>query len=229
MAVQDDNSTSENRLNVTPRRAGWLAIGALVAAAAPHFFLNTPLGFHGEANFNGWLGLTIWAPTFLAAIALFVGADANAAVKEPLIGNLDARMAAGLTIPIAAVIALAYINFDGYQHIGDWADLGLAMLVYAGIFSVGTFFWQGMLQDVVIDGVPRLVRPVMAAAAGAALWLPFLAGHPWASVGEPMLEHAIIYAGLALLFELGLSVLSCAGVGLLLGVGYAWAHQMVFF
>jgi hypothetical protein len=234
MAQPKDTSTPKTDaqqapLSITPQRAKWLAIAALVAASVPHFFLETPLGFYFNANVSGWLGLTIWAPTFLAAIALFVGADATAAAKEPVIANIDARMAAGLSIPIAAVGALAYINFEGYQHVGDWADLGLAMLVYAGIFSVGTFFWQALLQNVVLGNAPRLVRPFVVAAAGAALWLPFLAGHPWSKVGEPFWEHAIVYLGLALLFELGLSVFAVAGVGLLLGVGYAWVHQLVFF
>jgi hypothetical protein len=215
-------------MSVSPERAHWLVLGALVVAALPHLFLQTPLGFYLEANVNGWLGLTIWAPTFLAAIALFVGAEANAGT-QPLIANIDMRAAAAVAIPIAAIAVLAWLNFEGYQHVGDWSDLGLAMLVYAGIFSVGTFFWQGLLQHVVLRNSPQLVRAFVVAAAGAALWLPFLANHPFSKVGEPMLEYAVVYLGLALLFELGLTVMACAGVGLLLGVGYAWAHQMVFF
>ena len=229
MASRNDPPSESTGLTVTDKTAALLALGAIVAAALPHFFLQMPLGFYVEGNLNGWLGLSIWGPAFLSSVALFVGVDAAARREQPWIDSIDMRMAAAVTIPIAVVAALAVINFDGYQHIGDWGILGLAMLVYAGIFGIGTFFWQGLLQHVVLRDWPALLRPFVAAALGAAIWLPFLAGHPWSEVGEPLAEYGIVYLGLAVLFELGWSVFACAGVGALIGVGYAWAHQMTFF
>jgi drug/metabolite transporter superfamily protein YnfA len=229
MAVETKTSADKPTLGSSRTTAVWVALGAIAAAAAPHFFLQTPLGFYGESNVNGWLGLTIWGPTFLAAVALFVGADAGTDTNKPLVDNVDVRMAAAASVPIVVVVALCAINFDGYQHIGDWSKLGLAMAVYGGIFAVGTFFWQAFVQRVVLRGWSSFVRPLVVTALGAALWLPFLVGHPWSKVGEPLAEYAIVYFGLALLYELGLSVWVCMGAGLLMGMGYAFAHQMTFF
>lgn len=229
MAVETNADADNSEMIVSRSTAIGIALGAMIAAALPHFFLQTPLGFYGEGNVNGWLGLTVWGPTFLAAVALFIGADATARVEAPLVDNADLRMAAATSVPVLVLAALCVLNFDGYQHIGDWSVLGLAMLVYGGIFAVSTFFWQALVQRVVLDGWPSLVRPVIMTAFGAALWLPFLAGHPWADVSESLLEYAIIYFGVALLYEMGLSVFACAGAALVMGVGYAFAHQMTFF
>lgn len=229
MASQTDPSSESTELSVSGKTAVFLAVGAIIAAALPHFFLETPLGFYTAGNLNGWLGLTVWGPAFLAAIALFIGVDANWRQEPALVESVDARLAALVSAPIAVVAALAAINFDGYQHIGDWGTLGLAMIVYAAIFGIGTFFWQGLVQHKVLGEWPAVVRPLVVAALGAAIWLPFLAGHGWSEVGEPFWEYAIVYLGVALVFEFGWSVFVCAGVGALMGVAYGWAHQMTFF
>lgn len=223
------DSTDSTASPPSTRMATWLALGALCAAAAPHFFLDPPLAFYDAGNTNAWLGLTVWSPTFLSAIALFAGVDAGATVERPLVAQADVRLAAAVATPIAVLAALAALRFDGYQHVGSWSTLGLAMIVYGGVFAVGCFFWQGLLQRRVLAGLPGALRPLVVAALGAALWLPFLAGHPWAEISSTLVEYTIVYVAVAILFELGLSVFGCMAVALLMGVAWAWAHQMTFF
>lgn len=206
----------------------WLAIGALVAAAAPHFFLDPPLTFFAHENTSGWLGLSIWAPAFLAAVALFVGADAAGRSERPLTQSVDVRMAAALSLPIIVAVALGQINFEGYQNI-SWDTLSWVAVVYAGIFAVGALYWQAMVQREILAGWSPLVRPIVIAAAAALLWLPLWTNHPFEQVGELMAEHAIAHLAVAVLFELGLPVYACMASAAAIGVGFAWAHQMTFF
>ncbi|MFP4597049.1 MAG: hypothetical protein ACLFVJ_02280 [Persicimonas sp.] len=223
-----DNSDETSTLVLSRSKAIGVAIAALVAAGAPHFFLDTPLAFFAQDNVSGWFGLSIWAPTFLAAVALFAGADLTARSDQPLTHSVDLRMAAGLSLPIVVAVALGAINFDGYQRI-SWGTLSIAAAVYAGVFAVGTSYWQAVVQRELLAGWPPLSRPLVVAAGAALLWLPFAANHPLEEVGELMAEHAIAYLAVGLLFELGLPVYACMASAAVMGVGFAWAHQMTFF
>lgn len=202
---------------------------AWVVAAAPHFFLETPPGFYGQQNTNAWLGLTVWAPTFLAAMALFMGADATARSPHPLVANVDLRLGAAVVAPIVGGVALCALEFDGFQHVGDWSKLGLAMAVYAGVFAVGCFYWQGLVQRRVLAGWPWVARVALVGAAGVALWLPFLISHTWSSLSTTLAEYAVVFGLLAVVFEVGVSVFGCMAIAIVLGVAWGWAHQMVFF
>ncbi len=229
MSVETHSEDAPSQPPVARGRAAVVAVLAWLVAAAPHFFLDTPLGFYAQQNLDAWLGLTVWAPTFLGAIALFMGADAGARTPRPLVHSLDVRLAAAVAAPVVGAAALAAVEFDGYQHVGPWSKIGLAMAVYAGVFAVGCLYWQGIVQRRVLAGVPAVVRAVVVAAAGAALWLPFVIGHSWSSIAPTLAEYAIVYGLVAVLFEFGLSVLACMAVALVLGIGWAWAHQMVFY
>lgn len=229
MAATKDKSSNDSASVASRRTATWLALGALAVAAAPHFFLETPLAFYEQPNLSAWLGLTIWSPALLAAAAIFAGVVPNAGVERPVFDSVDARMAAAVAAPIAVLIALGLANFDGYQHVISWSRLSAAMAVYAGVFAVGTFFWQGLLQHRVLQQWPRPARLVAVAAAGAAVWLPFLTHQPWENVGGLLFEHALIYLTLALIFEFGLPVYALMGSAALMGVAFAFAHQMTFF
>ncbi len=225
---ETDLSDDTSPLVLSRSKATWLAIAAFVAAGAPHFFLDTPFAFFAEENVSGWFGLSIWAPTFLAAVALFAGADLTARSDRPLIQSVDLRMAAGLSLPIVVAVTLGAINFEGYQRI-SWGNLSMAAAVYAGVFAVGTFYWQAVVQRELLAGWPPLVRPLVVAAGAALLWLPFAANHPFEQIGELMAEHAVAYLAVGLLFEFGLPVYACMASAAVIGVGFAWAHQMTFF
>jgi hypothetical protein len=229
MASKQDTSSKNSSAALSRSTAIWLVLGALAVAAAPHFFLETPLALYEQQNASAWVGLTIWSPALLAAAALFAGVAPGARVDRPLLASVDLRMAAALSVPIAVLVVLGFANFDGYQHVISWSRLASAMAVYAGVFAVGTFFWQGLLQHRVLGACPRAGRITGVVIAGAAVWLPFLVHQPWEDVGGLLLEHALVYLALGVLFEVGLPVYALTGSAALIGVAYAWVHQMTFF
>lgn len=216
-------------LTVEESSARRLAWAAIAAAAIPHFFLQLPVEFYEQGNTSAWLGLTVWAPAFLGAIAIFVGAAPNARTDSPVLDSADTRIAAGLCVPIAVVVGLAAINFDGYQRIGEVGALARAMATYAGVFAVGVLFWQSLFQKIALASLPALLRPLVVTAAATALWLPFLHEYDIARLGETLGEYALVHAALAILFELGLPAIGCVGAAVLIGIGWGWAHQMTFF
>lgn len=224
----------KNSLGLTQQATLWICVGAVFIAALPHFFLDMPISFYQENNLRGWLGLSIWSPAFLASAGLFFGADGSIASKSPLIRQADARLVLSLSAPILVAIYLGAVYFDGYQRVGAWSELGLAMLLYAGIFAIGTLFWQGIFQAHLLGGVKpggwqRVLVALFVALVGCSLWLPFLVNYEWADVASTLSGLIGVYLGLALVFEFGLSVFGCAALGGLMGVAWAWAHQATFY
>lgn len=231
---QSDSISAEG--SAKPNRSQILAIAlvALVVAAAPHFFLDMPLEFYGVGNMRGWLGLSIWSPAFLGAVALFFGVDMNARVAQPWVSSFDLRAAAGIAVPVIVLVMLSYRYLSGFHIVGDWEELGLAMLLYAGTFAIGALFWQGLVQHEILaplgrNFLGRVLRIGVLGLVACALWLPFLSNHSFGTLRDTLDGFLIIYLALALLFEVGLSVFACVGVAALMGVAWAWVHQMTFF
>lgn len=231
---QSAPKTNEGSVGLNRSHLLAIMLVALGVAAAPHFFLDMPLEFYGAGNMRGWLGLSIWSPAFLGAVALFFGVDMGARVPQPWIANFDLRAAAGIAVPVLVLVMLSYRYLGGFHIVGDWEELGLAMLLYAGTFAIGALFWQGMLQHETLAPLGRylagrLLRIAVIGLVACALWLPFLSKHSFGTVRDTLDGFLIIYLALALLFEVGLSVFACVGVAALMGVAWAWVHQMTFF
>jgi hypothetical protein len=234
MSSKNASEPSKSPAELSPRMVLWISLGAMLVAAAPHFFLATPLEFYGEGNLRGWLGLSIWSPTFLGAVALFCGVDVSARSATPLLKSSNWRSVAGICAPIIVLVIQCYLYFDGYQRVGDWSELGRAMAIYAGIFAVGGLFWQGFVQDRLLADLragswTQILLAVALALVGCALWLPFLANHPFSAISATLSGFLVIYLAVALLFEFGLSLFACMAAAALMGAAWAWAHQMTFF
>lgn len=229
-----NQASSVNPAGLQRQKLRWVVLGAMLAAAAPHFFLNMPVEFYKQGVMRGWLGLSIWGPSFLAAVALFLGVDPGAARANPLLRSHQLRSAALSVAPILVTLLLCLRYFDGYQRVGDWGELGLAMALYAATFAVGSLFWQGLVQHGAweMDGrgaAARLGVALLVAAAAGALWLPFLTQYSFTQVRETLDGLLIVYLGLSLLFEAGVSVYGCMFAAALMGAGWAWAHQIIFY
>lgn len=233
MSKTTKTSRSESA-GLSPQKLRWVIVGAMLAAALPHFFLNMPVEFYKQGVMRGWLGLSIWGPSFLAAVALFLGVDTSAQRTNPLLRAPQWRAAAQAVTPILVTLLLCVRYFDGYQRVGRWSELGLAMVLYAGTFALGSLFWQGLVQKGAWQmgqrGVAaRLGVALLVAAAAGALWLPFLTQYSFTQVRESLDGLLIVYLGLSLLFEAGVSVYGCMLAAALMGAGWAWAHQMIFY
>ena len=225
----EDASRNDSAEPIAPAKARWTAAIALGVAALPHFFLKRPVALYLDGDTTAWLGLAIWVPTFLAAVAIFAGVTLGERAVEAATDSMDVRAAAGSSVPIVVLVALAYLNFDGYQHVGSWSEVALAGGVYAAVFGLGAIFWQGLLQDRALSPLGRPVRLGLVVAAGVAVFAPFALSHDWSTVAHLLVQYAVVYGALAALFEIGLSTLACMGVGALMGLVWAWTHQMTFF
>jgi|GEM_PF-3989699 len=231
---KSDPIAAENAPRTGSNQLLTVALLALVAAAAPHFFLDMPLVAYEAGNLRGWLGLSIWSPAFLGAVALFFGVDLEARVAQPWLPSVDLRAGAAIALSLLVLVLLTIRYLPGFHVVGDWRELGLAMLLYAGTFAIGVLFWQGLVQQELLGGLrrniaARLLRIALIAAVACALWLPFLSNHPLDMLRQTLDGYLIIYLALALLFELGISVFGCIGIAVLMGVAWAWVHQMTFF
>lgn len=226
--------TPENAPSSASKHLRTAALLALVAAAAPHFFLDMPLVAYEAGNLRGWLGLSIWSPAFLGAVALFFGVDWEARVPRPWLPNVEVRAGAAIAMSVLVLVLLTIRYLPGFHTVGDWRELGLAMLLYAGTFAVGVLFWQGLVQQELLarmgrSAAGRLLRVALIAAVACALWVPFLSNHSLDMLRQTLDGYLVIYLALALLFELGVSVFGCLGIAVLMGVSWAWVHQMTFF
>jgi hypothetical protein len=206
-----------------------ICIGAIAAAASPHFFLERPVEMYLNGQTGPWIGLVTWMPTFLAAVAIFCGVEFSNRAEAPLVDNQDYGLAAAVLLPVLASVGFAWLNFDGYEHIGSWAELGKAMAVYGVAYGVAPLFWQGFFQAYALKSVPAAARILVVVAAGVAVWLPFGLIEGWGAVSGLLWEHVLIFAALAIIFEFGVPVSVAMVSGLLIGVGWAFAHQMTFF
>ena len=226
-SAREDDETDQSPVT------GWAAIavtlGGVVAAALPHFFLEQPIALYKDGQTGPWVGLTTWVPTFLAAVGIFCGADFKSRLDEPLVDSDDGSAAAVVLAPVVATVAFALLNFDGRQHVGAWSELGLAMAVYGATYGLAPLFWQGFVQHHALEKVPWWGRVVIVAVLGAAIWLPYLTTGGWSGIQGLVIEHLILFASLAVVYEFGASVASTMLAGLFIGVGWAFAHQMTFF
>ncbi|MGM0558768.1 MAG: hypothetical protein ACQEVA_20445, partial [Myxococcota bacterium] len=205
-----------------------ICIGAIAAAAAPHFFLERPIEMYLNGQTGPWIGLVTWMPTFLAAVAIFCGVDFSNRADDPLVDSPDYGLAAAVLVPVLAAVGFAWLNFDGYEHVGSWAELGKAMAVYGVAYGVAPLFWQGFFQAYALEKVPAILRVFVVTLAGVAVWAPFGVVEGWGEVSGLLWEHVIIFAALALIFEFGVTVSVAMVSGVLIGVGWAFAHQMTF-
>lgn len=234
MSKSESKADAVDLIESNPRKLMAIALVAMAVAAAPHFFLEMPIEFYQADNMRGWLGLSIWSPVFLGAVALFFGIDIGARTDAPWTSNLDLRAAVGVALPVVVLVLLGYRYFGAFQTVGDWDELGLAMVLYAGTFAIGALFWQGLVQHGLAQALgegfgARVGRIGLIAVAGVGLWLPFLVDHSLSSVRETIDGYFLIYLALAVLFELGLSVFVCMSAAAVMGVAWAWVHQMTFF
>jgi hypothetical protein len=214
---------------VTPGAAVFICIGAIAAAAAPHFFLARPVELYQNGQIGPWIGLVTWMPTFLAAVAIFCGVDFESSAKDPLVDSTDVGLAGAVLLPVVASVGFAWLNFDGYEHVGSWAELGKAMAIYGVAYGLAPLFWQGFVQAYALKEVPAVARILILTLAGVAVWLPYGFVEGWGSVSGLLWEHVIIFAALAIVFELGVTVTVTMISGFLIGLGWAFAHQMTFF
>lgn len=225
--------TSASEDSNPPIVSGWKAILvcllAVGAAALPHFFLDLPIDLYRDGQIGPWIGLTTWIPTFLAAVGIFCGADFRSSFADPLVEESDGRAAAVVLAPIVATVVFALMNFDGNQHIGAWSELGMAMAVYGATYGLAPLFWQGFMQRIALEEVPWWGRTLIVSVLGAALWLPYMTSVGWSGIEGLVIEHLVIFAALAIVFESGATVAATMLTGLFIGLGWAFAHQMTFF
>lgn len=228
MSQSESKETTVDQI-VSTGAAVAICVGAIAAAGAPHFFLDRPVDLYHAGQTGPWIGLVTWMPTFLAAVAIFCGVDFDTQIDDPLTDSADISLAGAVVIPVVASVGFAWLNFDGYEHIGSWVELAKAMAVYGFAYGLAPLFWQGFFQGYALKAVPAALRVLLVVAAGVAVWAPFGVVLGWDAVSGLLWEHVIIFAALAIIFELGVNVTVVMVSGLLIGVGWAFAHQMTFF
>ena len=226
---QSESETASVDEIVNPGAALLICVGAVAAAGAPHFFLERPVQLYENGQIGPWIGLVTWMPTFLAAVAIFCGVDFKNSVDDPLVNSTDAGLAGAVVLPILAAVGFVWLNFDPYTHIGSWTELAKAMAVYGAAYGLAPLFWQGLFQAHALQKLPSLARIPIIVAAAVAVWAPYGFIEGWGAVSGLLWEHVIIFAALAIIFELGVTVSVVMVSGLLIGIAWAFAHQMTFF
>jgi hypothetical protein len=203
---------------------------AIAIAAAAHFFLNYPTDFIAEGQRRAWLGLTIWAPALLAAFALFMEVSLTERNRPPI--NPIHAAAAAVLVTLAAASALIGLHIEtDYWRPVTWAkSVATAAALYVTVFALGTLFWQGIVQKRLLATLPAPTRPLLTAALGLLLWLPFAPRTGWdTALTTYLLDYTILYLALAILFELGLQLRWVIAASTLIALAYTWGHQGIFY
>lgn len=214
----------------TGRLAALVAAGIAIAGMA-HFFLDLPIDFLKDGQGRAWMGLTIWAPSLLAALALFMEVGLKDRLEVSRISD-QIRAAGAVLIPLAALALLAHLHLEpDYWRPVNWKEsLLFAAALHTGVFVVGVLFWQGLVQRQLLAEMSPLMRVPLTAALGLLVWVPFIVQTGWERAVEGyLLDYGILYLACALIFELGLQVRFVMVGAAIIGIGYTWAHQGLYF
>ncbi|MBA2662462.1 MAG: hypothetical protein H0U74_09230 [Bradymonadaceae bacterium] len=232
MAKQSKESVDFPSGEVAPERLWLFAAGAILVAAAPHFFLAFPFQFFKEGQTQAWLGMSVWAPSLLAAAALFVETSLRGQFARPQIAQTT-RAAAAILVPMAVVAVLVHLHFRppffGYT-LGWLQPVLIAIALYGFVQGLEALFWQGLLQHRVMrDSAPAL-RVGVLSVLNVAVWLPFARSTGLdEALSTYLLDFGLIALASAVLFELGLQTRYVMLSRALMGAGFAWAYHTVFF
>lgn len=232
--------TQTHALASTPdrKKLTWFAVAAVIGAAAPHLFLSHPHELYRLGEQQAWIGMTVWAPAFLAAVALFFETGLRGHVVRPAV-DAAARTAAAVLVPMVVTAVLVSL-----RHTPDWIpatwlrSLVPAMALYGFVHAVEALFWQGFVQSRVLgaeaaapgaEAGATLVRVLTVTVGTALVWLPFAQSTGLeAALGGYVLDAALIGLATAALFELGIETRWCMLARGAMGAGLAWAYMNVF-
>ncbi|MFU8806283.1 MAG: hypothetical protein ACNA8W_20905 [Bradymonadaceae bacterium] len=212
-------------------RLAGLVIAAIAVASGAHFFLDLPTDFLREGRRDAWLGLSVWAPSLLASVALFM----EVGLKDQLPHKgLSDQLKAGAAVLLSLGAAVLLIHFHiqpDYWRPSTWMESVLiAAALHTALFMMGVLFWQGLVQGRLFVHLNPFVRAPLTALLGLVVWAPFIVQTGWERAASGyLLDFAIIYFALALIYELGLQVRFVMGCVVVMALGYTWAHQGLYF
>lgn len=205
-----------------------LAVVAIVAAAAPNYFFTTPFRLYIDGTMKGFYGLSIWAPTILAAAAFFAGTD----YFDRLV---PAKPSLNAITVIGTLMWVVFVSqwFPGYWtniSAPPWDELIKVMPLYAGLFAIQSLFYQGFLQQTILGEKHRYIRVFGPALTAVAIWLP-CARHMVdmdTSFNEFLLPAFVLQSLLSGMTEAGATNARVMAVAAVMGAAWVWFQQGIF-
>lgn len=219
----------ESSQPTSTRGAAAITVAATLIAAAPHAFFPLPFELHMHGLDDGFFGISIWSTAILAGFAFFFGADfSSRRTLDSARPETAAAVLVGAVVALAVTYGVIFENF--WTDMTDrrpWGELRIALPLYAGLWALGTIFWQGFVQHVVCGALPRVVGVVAAVVGPVFVALPFFVQ---SDIDSVMRYLAAVCAGhlvTALTYALGFRVAAAALVGAGVGLLFVWFQQAV--
>lgn len=222
----------ENTGEISPKTLRMVACAAFLIAAVPHSFLQFPHLLLNTGQTRAWIGLSAWAPLMLAATALLTDTSLRGRFERPEISPA-LRTAAAVLLPLGVITILVQLHFKPPflgRPLGWETSVLFAMALYGATQALETLFWQGLIQNRLLNQTEPFVRILAVTALNVALWLPFVISTGFADAANTyLLDFGLIALAGVILFELGIQTRYVMLARALMGVGYAWAYHTLFF
>ena len=174
--MSEIEESSPSQPNAPTRVHVIAAMGAIVAAGAPHAFFLPPTLLHHLGQMQAWLGIAVWAPAILAGVAFFFGAEFSSR-DDTLDGSItpEARAMVVLGLMLVALMLTAHLcgPWWTYQFVSPWEELRLALPMFAALGALRAVFWQGWVQQFLLRGRTKVARLALPIVGELAVVAPF--------------------------------------------------------